>query len=65
MPEHPPHPETIAFSLGHGEAKVLITDTEIFTLIRQALAQLEQKPVVIDIADRDGTGRRPARRDGL
>jgi fatty-acyl-CoA synthase len=49
-------PETIAFSLGHGEAKVLITDTEFSPVIRQALAQLEQKPVVIDIADATGPG---------
>jgi 3-(methylthio)propionyl---CoA ligase len=49
-------PETIALSLGHGEAKVLITDTEFSPVIRQALAQLEQKPVVIDIADATGPG---------
>jgi fatty-acyl-CoA synthase len=49
-------PETIAFSLEHGEAKVLITDTEFSPVIRQALAQLEQKPVVIDIADATGPG---------
>src|SRR5438876_6125427 len=44
-------PETIAFILHHGEAKVLITDTEFSPVIGQALAQLEQKPVIIDIAD--------------
>src|SRR6516165_11593176 len=47
---------TIAFILRHGEAKVLITDTECAPVIRQALAQLDQKPVVIDIADTNGPG---------
>jgi 3-(methylthio)propionyl---CoA ligase len=47
---------TIAFILGHGEAKVLITDTEFSPVIAQALAQLEQKPLVIDIADAMGPG---------
>jgi fatty-acyl-CoA synthase len=47
---------TIAFILRHGEAKVLITDTEFAPVIRQALAQLDQKPVVIDIADTNGPG---------
>src|SRR5260370_6594643 len=49
-------PDTIAFILRHGEAKVLITDTEFAPVIEQALAQLEQKPVVIDIADPIGPG---------
>jgi fatty-acyl-CoA synthase len=47
---------TIAFILGHGEAKVLIADTEFSPVIAQALAQLEQKPLVIDIADAMGPG---------
>jgi fatty-acyl-CoA synthase len=49
-------PETIAFILRHGEAKVLITDTEFAPVIKAALAQLDQKPVVIDIADASGPG---------
>jgi fatty-acyl-CoA synthase len=49
-------PETIAFILHHGEAKVLITDTEFFPVIKEALARLEAKPVVIDIADAAGPG---------
>ncbi|MBV8402107.1 MAG: acyl-CoA synthetase [Acetobacteraceae bacterium] len=49
-------PDTIAFILGHGEAKVLITDTEFAPVIAEALAQLEQKPIVIDIADAVGPG---------
>jgi fatty-acyl-CoA synthase len=43
--------ETIAFILGHGEAKVLLTDTEFAPVIRGALARLDRKPLVIDIAD--------------
>jgi fatty-acyl-CoA synthase len=47
---------TIAFTLQHGEAKVLITDSEFAPVIEQALQQLERKPVVIDIADAMGPG---------
>ncbi len=49
-------PATIAFILQHGEAKVLITDTEFAPVIEEALAQLDQKPIVIDIADALGPG---------
>jgi len=49
-------PETIGFILRHGEAKVLITDTEFSPVIGEALAQLDEKPLVIDIADVQGPG---------
>jgi fatty-acyl-CoA synthase len=49
-------PATIAFILEHGEAKVLITDTEFAPVVAEALAQLEQKPIVIDIVDAMGPG---------
>ena len=49
-------PATIAFILQHGEAKVLITDTEFAPVVGQALAQLDEKPLVIDIADAMGPG---------
>jgi fatty-acyl-CoA synthase len=49
-------PDTIAFILRHGEAKVLITDTEFAPVIRRALTQLDRTPVVIDIADPNGPG---------
>jgi 3-(methylthio)propionyl---CoA ligase len=48
--------DTIAFILKHGEAKVLITDTELAPVIGRALAQLDNKPLVIDIADPEGPG---------
>lgn len=48
--------ETIAFLLGHGEAKALITDTEFAPIVRRALAMLGKKPVVIDIDDPFGPG---------
>ena len=48
--------ETIAFMLRHGEAKVLITDTEFAPVVAEALAQLDKKPLVIDIADPRGPG---------
>src|SRR6516165_1906354 len=49
-------PETIAFILRHGEAKLLLTDTEFSPGVKEALARLDAKPVVIDIADAQGPG---------
>src|SRR5215472_9636562 len=49
-------PDMIAFILRHGEAKVLITDTEFAPVIGQALKQLDHKPIVIDIDDMEGPG---------
>jgi fatty-acyl-CoA synthase len=46
--------ETIAFILKHGGAKALITDTEFAPVVGRALAQLDEKPLVIDIADPAG-----------
>jgi fatty-acyl-CoA synthase len=49
---------TIAFMLRHGEAKLLITDTEFAPVIGAALALLapQERPVVIDVADPEGPG---------
>jgi fatty-acyl-CoA synthase len=41
----------IAFILGHGGTKFLITDREFAPVIEKALAALPKKPVVIDIDD--------------
>jgi fatty-acyl-CoA synthase len=41
----------IAFILGHGEAKLLITDREFAPVIEKALALMQSKPLVIDIDD--------------
>jgi fatty-acyl-CoA synthase len=49
-------PATIAFILRHGEAKLLITDSEFAPVVKAALAQLDEKPVVVDIADASGPG---------
>jgi len=46
----------IAFMLAHGEAKVLITDTEFSAVIRPALELLDRPPLVIDIDDAAGGG---------
>src|SRR5215203_1235696 len=50
----------IAFSLDHGEAKVIITDREFSKTIRAALELATVKPVVIDYDDPEfsGTGER-------
>ena len=46
----------IAFILEHGEAKVLITDTEFAPIIKAALAQLGRELLVIDVDDPQGPG---------
>ncbi len=43
--------DIIAFQLKHGGAKILITDTEFSAVISEALAQLDDKPLVIDVSD--------------
>jgi len=43
--------DTVAFILRHGEARVLLTDTEFADVIEQALTKLDDKPLVIDITD--------------
>ncbi|MDH3713632.1 MAG: acyl-CoA synthetase [Gammaproteobacteria bacterium] len=42
---------TIGFILRHGEAKVLLTDREFFPTVSDALATLDERPLVIDIDD--------------
>ena len=49
--------DAIAFQLGHGGARLLIADREFSPVVEAALALLETKPIVIDIAD-------PANPDG-
>jgi fatty-acyl-CoA synthase len=48
----------IAFSLDHGEAKVLITDREFSRIIAPALELVQHRPIVIDYDDpeHDGPG---------
>ncbi|MBK9116308.1 MAG: acyl-CoA synthetase [Betaproteobacteria bacterium] len=48
--------EALAFMLEHGEAKVLLTDTEFAPVIGQALARLARPPLVVDVADVQGPG---------
>ena len=48
--------ETVAFILGHGEAKLLLTDREFSPVIDQALSLVKNKPIVIDIDDALGMG---------
>jgi fatty-acyl-CoA synthase len=44
----------IAFCLAHGGAKVLITDAEYAPVVKSALAQMEEPPLVVDIDDSEG-----------
>ncbi|MFG1426463.1 acyl-CoA synthetase [Roseixanthobacter glucoisosaccharinicivorans] len=46
----------LAFTLEHGEAKVLITDREFSPVIKAALALSTNKPIVIDYDDPEFTG---------
>jgi fatty-acyl-CoA synthase len=43
--------DAIAFQLKHGGARVLLTDREFSSTVSAALAQLEDKPLVIDVDD--------------
>ncbi|MFL6798756.1 MAG: acyl-CoA synthetase [Xanthobacteraceae bacterium] len=55
-------PATVAFQLDHGEAKVLIVDSEFSQLAQEALALARHKPLLIDYEDPEFTG--PSRRIG-
>ena len=44
-------PDTIAFQLKHGGARVLLTDPEYAATVAAALEQLDDKPLVIDVDD--------------
>jgi fatty-acyl-CoA synthase len=44
-------PAALAFILDHGEAKVLITDREFAPIIKETLAQVKSRPLVIDVDD--------------
>ena len=52
--------DAIAFMLGHGEAKALITDREFAGTIAGALQKLDRKPIVVEVDDPeyDGPGNR-------
>ncbi len=49
-------PATVAFILQHGEAKVLVADTEYSPVIQRALAQVENPPLVVHFDDPQGEG---------
>lgn len=49
-------PDGIAFILRHGEAKVLLVDGEFSATVSAALAQLERRPLVIDVRDPEYRG---------
>jgi fatty-acyl-CoA synthase len=46
----------IAFTLDHGDAKVLITDREYSRVVKEALTACKHKPLVIDYDDPEYTG---------
>ncbi len=52
--------EALAFILDHGEAKVLLTDTEFADVMREAIQKCSRDLVVVDIEDVKGAGKRLA-----
>ncbi len=44
---------TVRYILQHGEAKALLTDTEFAPVVEAALADMETKPLVVDITDEE------------
>ncbi|MGE3295120.1 MAG: AMP-binding protein [Geminicoccaceae bacterium] len=51
-------PASIAFILEHGEAKVLLVDSEWAPVVKAALAQTNARPVLVDIVDPASPGER-------
>ncbi len=49
-------PQTIAFILEHGEAKVLLTDCAFSPVVKDALALIDREILVIDIDDSESDG---------
>ncbi len=49
-------PSTVAYILEHGGAKVLLTDTEFAPTIKAALREVRQRPLVVDVVDRQFRG---------
>ena len=43
--------KTVAYILEHSEAKVLIVDRQLHSIIDKALSQIKPKPIIIDIQD--------------
>lgn len=49
-------PPALAYCLNHGEAKILLCDSEFSAPIAEALKLLDNPPLVIDICDSQGPG---------
>jgi len=47
---------TVAFILEHGEADILITDTEFAPVMKKALEQVTREILVVDVDDPEGPG---------
>ena len=43
--------KTVAYIIDHSEAKVLIVDRQLHSVIEKALSQIKSKPIIIDIQD--------------
>ncbi len=48
--------DAISYMLAHGEAKVILVDPEFAEVIQAAVAKLESKPLIIDVADPEFLG---------
>lgn len=49
-------PDTVAFMLNHGDARVLITDREYSHIVKPALEKIGRSIIVIDVDDPEYTG---------
>lgn len=48
--------EAISYMLEHGEARAILVDPEFAEVIQTAVARLEHKPLIIDVADKEFLG---------
>lgn len=48
--------EAISYMLEHGEARAILVDPEFAEVIQAAVARLEHKPLIIDVADKEFLG---------
>lgn len=49
--------DAIHYMLNHGEAKAILVDPDFSDVIQEAVAQLENKPIIIDVADTEFLGK--------
>jgi len=51
-------PQTVAYILDHGGAKIFLTDSAFSSTVKEAIRQLENPPLVVDVVDTMEVGER-------